>query len=434
MPLTVPKIIGVMDPNGYSFRVAFEQLIAFLEPRIKIGHTTFEVKTRRIISRPYNVLGAQTSCAAVINRGLHWNPHHNYFFQMVTHQTYLLNDMLSFTSIKKNPSYGQMYELGLRIPKTWALPPRDYSSILKEANVDPDLIFPEHEAFDLVEIGEKVGYPAFLKPQDGGGWEGVVKVNDAEELQAAYDRSGERPMNLQEAIDYREFVRTVGVGPQMFPMHYNAAAKYSHDRYLRSATMAVEMNFLSAAEYKEACQITKLINAFYNWDHNSCETLIGLDGVMYPIDFANAYPDSSLISLHFYFPDLVKAMARWLIFCAVTGRKKPLNFTYQWEAFHDVRERAEREGWDYGRRLDAYEEIADRHFDTAHFHDFCAVHLPDFDERAYEFFASDAFDEILVNQVRRYFKIPHEVPGKVMHYRGIHHFWLKCERDRLASA
>ena len=68
---------------------------------------------------------------------------------------------------------------------------------------------------------------------------GVSRVENREELAKAYHDSGEKPMNLQKAVDYREFVRTVGIGPQMMPMHYNASAKFSHDRYMRTDTQAV---------------------------------------------------------------------------------------------------------------------------------------------------------------------------------------------------
>ena len=57
------------------------------------------------MSRPYNVLGAKTTCNAILNRGAHWNPHHNSFFTMVMPKTYLINDMFSFKAIDKNTSY-----------------------------------------------------------------------------------------------------------------------------------------------------------------------------------------------------------------------------------------------------------------------------------------------------------------------------------------
>ena len=426
---TVAKIIGVMDPNSYSFRVSFERLIALINPHIEYNGKIHHVTTRRITSRPYDVLKAQCPYSAIINRGAHWNPHHNSFFMTIGHQTYLLNDMISFMAINKNTSYGHMAKLGFHIPPTIAIPQQNYDDLKKDLKAIPELIFSEHEMFDLNELGNEIGYPAYLKPQSGGGWIGVCKVNNHQELSDAYRMSGNKPMNLQKAIDYREFVRTVGVGPQMFPMHYNPSARHSHDRYLRSKEQAIEFDFLSAKEAEEAKKITKVINAFYGWDHNSCELLLGHNNQSYPIDFANAYPDSTLISLHFYFPDLVKSMAKWLIYCAVVERKKSFNFARDWENYFEIAQM----DLSYDEKLERYNAIADEYFSTQQFEEFCQTHLVDFDQKALEFFSSPEFKEIIEQEVRYYFKIPREVPKKILHYEGIHDFWIKCERDRLSK-
>ena len=221
--------------------------------------------------------------------------------------------------------------------------------------------------FDLKEIGEAVGYPAFLKPQDGGGWIGVQKVNNLTELELAYKKSGAKPQNLQKAIvDYQEFIRCVGMGPQVIPMHYNADAEFSHDRYLRGSENSVEPNFLDSDIDREVKQICKIINAFYGWDHNSCEVLLTQDGDVHPIDFANAYPDSSLVSLHYYFPDLVKNTVRWLLFVVCTDRKKK-TFGHDWEAYFDILDRAKNEELSYHRKLELYEDLADLHYSTREF-------------------------------------------------------------------
>ena len=55
--------------------------------------------------------------------------------------------------------------------------------------------------FDLGALGEEMGYPLFMKPYDGGAWEGVTRIDDSEQLKAAYATSGKRVMHLQEAID-----------------------------------------------------------------------------------------------------------------------------------------------------------------------------------------------------------------------------------------
>ncbi len=426
-------VLGIMDPNSLSFRASLEKLLAHLSPEIKHGGKTHKVGTRRISCRPYMTLGARTECSAIVNRGAHWNPHHNSFFQIVAPTVYLLNDMTSFKAIDKNTGYGHMYDLGLHIPRTVAIPQRDYDDLKKSSTIDLELTFSEFEMFSLEEIGEEVGYPAFIKPQDGGGWVGVKRVENFAELQAAYDESGARPQNLQQAIDYTEFVRTVAIGPQAMPMHYNAKAEHPHHRYLRGPGEAVVFNWLTAEQEWEVKAISKIINAFYGWDHNSCETLIGHDGVIYPIDFCNAYPDSNLTSLHFYFPDLVKAMVKWLLFVSVSGYRKPHGFSYHWDRFFKVRDDANSKKWSYKKRIQEYEAIADDHFHTKKFEEFCKKDLggADFDRRCLEWFESDDFDEVLVAQVKQFFKFPHEWDQQNMHYRGIHAFWCHCERQRL---
>lgn len=423
-------VIGVMDPNSYSFRAALEGLLNHITPEVKYKGDTYEIVTRRIMSRPYDVLSAKTSCNAILNRGAHWNPHHNSFFHLVMPQSYMINDMVSFKSIDKNTSYGHMSQLGMHIPKTWAIPQADYSELLESERIAPDLIFPDYELFDLSAIGEEVGYPAYMKPQDGGGWVDVERVENEAELHAAYHKIKDKPVNLQAAVDFKEFVRIVGVGPQMMPMHYNASAEHSHDRYLRKEGVAIEHNFLPAEQFDEVMKITKIINAFYNWDHNSCEILIDHDDVAHPIDFANAYPDSNVTSLHFYFPELVKSMARWLIFIAVTGRKKPL-FGQYWGQMQAIKTEGDKKGWSYKQLIDAYAELADEAFQTKAFNAFCAEQLPNFETEALEYFSSDEFGDIISEAVERYFKFEAEWPEKKMHYHGIHQFWLHCEKSRL---
>jgi hypothetical protein len=423
--------IGIMDPFGLSFRYSLERLLAFYAPKIHYGGKTHTVTTARETNRAYDTRAARASYEAIVNRGDQWHPQHTSLSVLTAPHTYTLNDMLSFQAVNKNTAYGQMADLGLHVPPTWAIPtyrnPEDARGF-----GEPIANFNEHVHVDLHKIGQAVGFPAFLKPQSGGGWRGVMRVNSLQELYEAYPRSGGVPVNLQRAIDYREFVRTVGIGPQMIPMHYNASAQYSHDRYLRSEQQAVEFEFISGQERDELAKIAKVINAFYGWDHNSCEALIGKqDGVCYPIDFANVSPDSKLISLHFFFPELVKAMLRWLIFVVVTGRKKPVAFNYHWERFWAVRDEARQKGLGYRQTLDRYAALADEHFQTEELEHFVSKYMSDFDERAYQWFAGQELDQILEAEVNWIFKLEHERPGKLAHYRGIHQFWLHCEKDRL---
>ncbi|MCB9639363.1 MAG: hypothetical protein H6728_15260 [Myxococcales bacterium] len=419
-------VIGMIDLNNYSFVAALQGLMKHLSPQIEWDGEKVDVRLERMHTRPYRVQDEECPYRVIVNRNIHWNSYATSYFMMFAQRVYMLNDVASFLAMNKNTTYGHMSHLGLNIPKTWALPSRSYEGLV-DVPIH-DLLHMDHDNFDLREIGRDVGYPAFLKPQSGGGWKGVSKVNNEHDLIKACDASGNTPLNLQEAIEFKEFVRVVGIGPQMLVMHFNPDAKYSHDRYLRSDKQAVEFNFISSDHYAETSRITRMINAFYKWDHNSCEMLIDKDGKVHPIDFANACPDSSLVSLHFYFPTLVKYMAQWLIYCAVTRRQKAAGYAVDWHRYFAT---GARNDLSYMERLEEYNKIAHDFFNTEHFLSFCEEHMPDFDQQAQDFFASDAFTEIIEKEVKYYFTFQHEWSQKIAHYRGIHEFYLSCERDRL---
>jgi hypothetical protein len=176
------------------------------------------------------------------------------------------------------------------------------------------------------------------------------------------------------------------MGPQVRRVVYDPGAPL-HDRYTipdKPATTPVDGDTLD--------KITLTINSFFGWDFNSAEILLR-DGVEYPIDFANACPDSQVTSLHYHFPWLIKAKLRWAIFCAATKRKFPLS--NQWSRYFAI---ADGDG-SIADKLDQYAAIAREHFDTDNFEAFCAEHLPHLDEVAYEFFGSDEARDIFRQKV-----------------------------------
>ena len=185
-----------------------------------------------------------------------------------------------------------------------------------------------------------------MKPFDGGGWRGVSRIADAGALMQAYDSSGQSMMHLQAAIeDFEVFVRALGIGPQVQPMQYDPSQP-QHARYQTNP------NFLSPEKSREIVVLTKIINAFFRWELNSCEAIIK-NGIVYPIDFANACPDMHLTSLHIYWPWAVKSLLAWSTFCLATGRRMRLDMNT-----HDYFEIANSEmPWE--EKLAAYEALVD---------------------------------------------------------------------------
>ena len=162
--------------------------------------------------------------------------------------------------------------------------------------------------------------------------------------------------------------------------------------------------------------IGRTVNAFFRWEFNSCETLIR-DGEVYPIDYANACPDVSVISLHYYFPWAIKALLRWSVFCCATGR--PMRVAMEpapWWA-------AATENAAYGDKLAAYRKLADADLAAEEYAEFCDRHLPHVDEAMAEYIGSDDFDRLLVDTVQRTFP-PAEHDHFVPHYRGLLRAWV----------
>ena len=111
-------------------------------------------------------------------------------------------------------------------------------------------------------------------------------------------------MHLQASVeDFDVFARSLSIGAETMVMHFEPD-RPMHDRY------QVDHDFLSAETGDEVVTISRLVNAFFRWEFNSCETIVK-DGVASPIDYANASPDVALTSLHYYFPWAIRALVRW---------------------------------------------------------------------------------------------------------------------------
>jgi hypothetical protein len=182
------------------------------------------------------------------------------------------------------------------------------------------------------------------------------------------------------------------------------------------ARYEVKHDFLSPALGEEVISISRLVNAFFRWEFNSCETIVK-DGIAYPIDYANASPDVALTSLHYYFPWAITALVRWSAFCVATRREMHLNQNsrayFEWGDRGDLT---------YEEKLAKYRELADAYFQVDAYQEFCAKHLSHLDEIAHTWFTSPEFDDVLVRTVRATFPA-HEHDHFVEHYRGLLGAW-----------
>src|SRR5262249_34087626 len=156
-----------------------------------------------------------------------------------------------------------------------------------------------------------------------------------------------------------------------------------HERY------SVEHGFLDHETGREVMTISRLVNAFFRWEFNSCENLIHGREV-HPIDYANASPDVALTSLHYYFPWAMEALVKWCAFCVVIGRRMAIDQDKR--RYFDV---GDRDDLGYEEKLRAYERLADEYFQVAEYEEFCSAAMPWMREVVGGYVTRPAFDERL---------------------------------------
>lgn len=415
----VTRKIGLSLGADLCWPAAFEAILEALDLHLELDGDVVSFEVDRVRVEPFS-LRDTPSYDLILDRLTHWYMVSREWIKkaVLMDDVYVLNNPWAIQSYEKHTSYCAMMRLGLPIPETFMLPPKAYDM---EEHADLEVTVDRYNAlFSLDEVGEKVGYPAFLKPYDGGGWVGVKHVKNAAELHEAYNASGKRVHHLQAAVkDWDVFVRGIGVGPQVNIIRYDPDQPL-HGRYL------VDFHYLDADEWERAQKITRVINAFHAWDFNSCE-MLRADGVLHPIDFANACPDSQVTSLHYHFPELVKSLLRWSIFCAATKRKPTLNAN--WKPYLEIADNPDLSADD---KLDAYDALARAHYDADRFEAFCEAHLQDLDQVALDYFGTDAFKQTVRAKVSALYPT-HEISQFTEHFFGLVQFWRKTEQDRLTA-
>jgi hypothetical protein len=409
MPRT--HLIGLLLGMEEDWSGAFEALLAAVDPVIEHGGERHAFASERVTIEPFD-LRMRPRHALVIDRLAHWYYVPREWIKKVALMdgVYLLNNPFTFQAMEKHSAYCAMMRLGLKVPETWLIPYKEPPSDERFAYTAARYNRP----FDLPPIAERIGYPLYMKPFDGGAWVGVSRIRDARELQQRYDESGQRLMHLQAAVDgFDVFARSLSIGAETLVMRFDPDRPL-HDRY------QVEHDFLDAATGREVVAIGQTVNAFFRWEFNSCETLIR-GGEVHPIDYANACPDMSLISLHYYFPWAIAALLRWSLYCCATGRR--MRVAMEPEPWFEIAA----SGAGYGECLERYSALTDSYFERERYQDFCARHLGHVDEAMAAYVDSAPFDALLVDTVTRAFPA-HEHERFVAHYRGLLAAWVADQR------
>jgi len=408
--------IGLLLGTETDWPNVFEALVRRLGGVTDGADTRHSYDVERITIEPFD-LRQHPSYDLVIDRLAYWYYHPREWLKKVALMdgVYLLNSPFTFQAMEKHAAYCAMMRLGLKVPNTVLVPYKNPIDHAKYAYTAERY----NQSFDLEAVAEQVGYPLFMKPYDGGAWVGVSRVRNPDELHRAYDESGEMLMHLQASVEgYDVFARSLSIGAETMVMKFDPDQPM-HARY------SVDHDFLTPEIGDEVLSIGRIVNAFFRWEFNSCETLVRAAEV-HPIDYANACPDVAITSLHYYFPWAMKALVKWSVFCTATERQaKPHVDPAPWFAL------ADRDDLSYAEKLSAYRALADDYFDTDRYQDFCASRLGSFDEVAHHYFTSADFDTLLVGTVSSQFPA-HEHEEFIAHFRGLLQLWCRDEAARLS--
>lgn len=224
----------------------------------------------------------------IIDRISHEVPYYRAMLKrMALEGTYIINNPFWWSADDKFFNFCLADKIGVAIPKTVLLPQHSYIKDITSESLR-NLEYP----IDWQGVVDYVGFPAFLKPHDGGGWKNVSKIHNIEDLFTEYNQSGTLCMTLQEGIEYDHFVRCYCVGKEkVLIMPYDPSKPYL------SGMQYVDIDdYLTPELHARVEQDVKTICTALGYDLNTVEFAIK-DGVPYAIDFMNPAPDAELASV-----------------------------------------------------------------------------------------------------------------------------------------
>jgi hypothetical protein len=245
------------------------------------------------------------------------------------YRSYLKNAVLTGTRVINNPfwwsaddkffNYALADKLGVAVPPTALLPHKKHP----EGTTDRSMRNLEYP-LDWEGIFQYVGFPAFLKPHDGGGWKSVYKVTSPEELYAAYDESEQLCMTLQRGVNFEEYFRCYVVNQEkVHIMRYDPGQPH-HLRYVPGnppPSPALGDRIVSDS--------LKLCRAL-GYDLNTVEFAVE-GGIPYAIDFMNPAPDAGLESVG---PDNFRWIVEAVADMAISRALQPASLPqYHWSQF-----------------------------------------------------------------------------------------------------
>lgn len=222
----------------------------------------------------------------IVDRISHDIPFYRAFLKhAVLHGATVINNPFWWSADDKFFNYSLAAKLGVAAPPTVILPHKHFPPGTNERSMR-NLQYP----LDWDAAFDYVGFPAFLKPVNGGGWRDVYHVHNRDEFFHAYDQSRDLCMMLQRAVNFTDYFRCYVVGQEKVRiMHYDPRRPHA-ERYVQNPP-ETDKKLLQRVE-QDALTLCRALG----YDLNTVEFAVQ-DGVPYAIDFMNPAPDADLHSV-----------------------------------------------------------------------------------------------------------------------------------------
>jgi hypothetical protein len=268
---------------------------------------------------PYPLDGSRWGVHDAVVNTLEWrSPHQSGSLYESGLDAYWLCDPRTQRTVTKSFTYSAAARMGFDVPAAVAVP--------LTSDLGPS----------VAAVVERVGFPAFVKPQTGGGsrdW--CTRVTDADELMPALQRA-KVPMLVQREVTYQAYFRAIGLGPAVVITPWDPELGRAREYGPHESGAAKWIAALNPTTADDLVVVMRTINALFLWDFNSCEIAVDHDGRLQLIDYANHFPDLGPAAMGPYAVQSLTALALWVVCAALARRRHVARFEDRLNTYLDL--------------------------------------------------------------------------------------------------